>query len=286
MWHDIAAHISQVTGQVFKGTHQRSVGGGSINQAYALVDGTQPYFVKINQASRFTMLEAEARGLQQILATQTIQVPRPICWGTTGESAYLVLEWLDLGYGTHRSWQEMGQKLAAMHRVTSDKGFGWEWNNTIGSTPQINIWTRSWVEFFTEHRLRYQFQFARRHGGYFPDQDQLLGAIPEILADHHLQPSLVHGDLWSGNAGATKLEEPVIFDPATYFGDREVDIAMTELFGSFPSDFYRAYNEAFPLDPGYKRRKILYNLYHILNHFNLFGGSYEHQANHMIASLF
>jgi fructosamine-3-kinase len=285
MWNQIAAHIHQVTGQPFTAQHHRPVGGGSINQAYALVGQEQFFFVKINESTQLTMFEREALGLRQIAATQTIRVPQPICWGTVSGSAYLVLEWLDIGYGTHHAWQEMGRKLAAMHRVVSDHGFGWNWDNTIGATPQVNTWMSQWVDFFTEQRIRYQFQLAQERGGHFPDRDRLLAAIPEILADHHPQPSLVHGDLWSGNATITKLGEPVIVDPAVYFGDREVDIAMTELFGSFPNDFYRAYSETYPLEPGYRRRKTLYNLYHILNHFNLFGGSYEAQANRMIAAL-
>jgi fructosamine-3-kinase len=285
MWTHIAAHISQVTGQSFQASHHRPVGGGSINQAYALLDGNQAYFVKVNQVSCIAMFEAEALGLRKIAETQTIRVPQSICWGMEGSSAYIVLEWMDLGYGTHHAWQAMGHNLAAMHRVTSDSGFGWDLNNTIGSTPQINTWTTNWTEFFIEHRLHYQFQLAKRRGGSFPDQERLIAAIPHLLADHQPQPSLVHGDLWSGNAAVTKLEEPIIFDPALYFGDREVDLAMTELFGSFPTDFYRAYNATFPLEAGYQRRKILYNLYHIINHFNLFGGGYESQANRMISSL-
>lgn len=118
--------------------------------------------------------------------------------------------------------------------------------------------------------------------GSFPNQEKLLAAIPELLADHQVEPALVHGDLWGGNAGCTVSGEPVIFDPATYFGDREVDIAMTELFGGFPAAFYQGYNEVFPLDAGYEQRKTLYNLYHIINHFNLFGGGYASQANRMI----
>lgn len=287
MWDAIAAHISQATGKPFQASHRRSVGGGSINQAYALTDqdGKRSYFVKLNQASQVAMFEAEALGLQQIYDTKTIRVPQPICWGTAANSAYIVMEWLDLGYGDHQAWEEMGRNLAAMHRVTSGKGFGWQQNNTIGSTPQINDWTPTWIEFFTEHRLGYQFQLARRRGGRFPQQDQLLAAIPEILAGHDPIPSLVHGDLWTGNAAVTQQGEPVIVDPAVYFGDREVDLAMSQLFGSFPANFYSAYNEAFSLPPGYPRRKTLYNLYHILNHFNLFGGSYESQANQMIATL-
>jgi fructosamine-3-kinase len=285
MWNQIAQHISQVTGVTFTASHQRPVGGGSVNQAYALVDGSRAYFIKLNQAVRLGMFEAEALGLQQMASTKTVRVPMPICWGTANASAYLVLEWLDLGYGTHRSWQELGTNLAALHRVSSDKGFGWQQNNTIGFIPQHNPWTPTWAEFFTEHRLGYQLRQATQRGGHFPDGERLLSRIPQLLAGHNPIPSLVHGDLWSGNAAMTKLEEPVIFDPAVYFGDREVDLAMTELFGAFPNDFYRAYHLAFPLEPGYERRKHLYNLYHILNHFNQFGGSYEQQANRTIAAL-
>ncbi|MDX2211691.1 MAG: fructosamine kinase family protein [Oculatellaceae cyanobacterium bins.114] len=285
MWNQIAVHIRQATQHDFQITHRRPVGGGSINQAYALVGGDRAYFVKVNDASRVRMFETEAIALRQITKTQTIRVPQPIVWGTANGVSYLVMEWLDLGYGTHQSWQEMGQRLAALHRVTNSQGFGWDQDNVIGATPQPNPWMTDWVEFFTEHRIRHQLQLARRRGGHFPKQDQLLATIPQILADHNPQPSLVHGDLWSGNAVVTQLGEPVIVDPATYFGDREVDLAMTELFGSFPNDFYRAYNDAFPLEPGYQQRKILYNLYHILNHFNLFGGGYESQANRMIESL-
>jgi fructosamine-3-kinase len=285
MWNQIADQISQVTGQPVQIAQRRSVGGGSINQAYVISGGTSAYFVKLNQASKVAMFEAEALGLKQMAASQTIRVPQPLCWGTAEQSAYLVLEWLDLGYGSDQSWATMGRNLAAMHRVTSDQGFGWLQNNTIGETPQINAWTESWLEFWTEHRLGYQFRLANRRGGHFPLQNQLLAALPDLLAGHEPQPSLVHGDLWSGNAAVTQPGEPVIFDPATYFGDREVDLAMTQLFGSFPANFYQAYQDAWPLPSGYAQRKILYNLYHILNHFNLFGGSYASQANQMIATL-
>ncbi|HEY9647792.1 MAG TPA: fructosamine kinase family protein, partial [Chroococcidiopsis sp.] len=152
MWNDITQHISHVTGKPFQGTHRRSVGGGSVNQAYAVVDGDRAYFVKLNEAARLGMFEAEALGLQQVAATQTIRVPVPVCWGVAGNSSYIVLEWLDLGYGTHRSWQEMGQRLAALHRITSPHGFGWERDNTIGFIPQVNPWTTTWTEFFTHHR--------------------------------------------------------------------------------------------------------------------------------------
>lgn len=285
MWNQIAAHIGQVTGTSFEGSDRRSVGGGCINQGYRLAGGDIVYFVKLNQASELGMFEAEAAGLQQMQQTGTIRVPSPICYGVEGGSAYIVLEWLTLGRGNERSWQRMGQKLATMHQANVADRFGWERNNTIGSTTQINTWTADWTTFWVEHRLGYQLKLAQRRGGHFPLQNQLLAAVPHLLADHTPQPSLVHGDLWSGNAAVTDADEPVIFDPATYVGDREVDLAMTELFGGFPASFYQGYRQVLPIDDGYQQRKPLYNVYHILNHFNLFGGSYEAQANRMMSQL-
>ena len=285
MWNTIAQHISQSTHRAFQVRDRRSVGGGSINQAYSITDGEHTYFLKLNQASQAAMFEAEALGLKQIAESLTIRAPAPICWGVADSSAYIVMDWFDFGYGGESAWQMMGRQLAAMHRVRSAKGFGWNQQNTIGATPQKNPWTATWAEFFGEHRIRYQFQLASRRGGHFPRQEALLAAIPSLLAGHDPHPGLVHGDLWSGNAAVTKTGEPVLLDPAVYFGDREVDIAMTELFGGFPTAFYRGYEEAYPLEDGYQQRKILYNLYHILNHFNLFGGGYGSQANRMIDQL-
>lgn len=285
MWNQIAAHICQATRQPFEICDRRSVSGGCINQGYAVSDGDRTYFVKLNQASQIAMFAAEAAGLQDMLATQSIRVPQPICYGTEGNTGYLVLEWLELGRGSSAAWEEMGRQLATMHKATHSSSFGWQQDNTIGSTPQLNRWTASWTEFWTEQRIGYQLQLAKRRGGHFPQADRLLTAIPDLLAGHTPQPSLVHGDLWSGNAAVLVSGEPVMFDPATYWGDREVDIAMTELFGGFPAEFYRGYDQVLPLNAGYPQRKTLYNLYHILNHFNLFGGSYAAQANRMMEQL-
>jgi len=285
MWTRIASHIAEATSQAFEGKQHRSVSGGCINQATALSDGSRTFFVKGNDAAKVAMFEAEAMGLKEIYKTKTIRVPQPVCWGTESGSSYLVLEWLELGHAKAQVWEAMGQQLAAMHRVTSTNGFGWHQQNTIGATPQVNSWTSDWAEFFTEHRIGYQLTLAKRRGDNFPQQADLLAAIRQLLFKHQPQPALVHGDLWSGNAAATQLGEPVLLDPAVYFGDREVDLAMTELFGGFPKTFYQGYEQALPLAPGYERRKTLYNLYHILNHFNLFGGSYLAQANRMIEQI-
>jgi fructosamine-3-kinase len=285
MWTQIAAQISQVTGKKIQVDRHRSVSGGCINQGYALTGNDSIYFVKINQASQVEMFAAEALGLKQMLATQTIRVPQPICWGIADSASYIVLEWLEFSQESSHSWEEMGCRLASMHKVGSASQFGWERNNTIGSTPQVNTWTDNWADFFAEYRIGYQLTLAQRRGGNFPERSQLVTVVRDFLVDRQPQPSLVHGDLWSGNVAVTVSGEPVILDPATYYGDREVDIAMTELFGGFPAAFYRGYNQVWALEEGYQQRKTLYNLYHILNHFNLFGGGYASQANQMIQQI-
>lgn len=283
LWRDISLHIGQVLGQTFVVQEHRPVGGGSINSTYVLTGEEHRYFVKLNQAQCLPAFTAEVLGLNHIAQTAAIRVPQPLCTGTIGDYSYLVMEWLPLnGRG---DWAELGRQLARLHQQGRSDQFGWFENNTIGSTPQLNPWTADWCTFFSQHRIAYQLQLAQRQGGHFPRGQELLQSIPHLLSEHQPFPSLVHGDLWSGNAGFTASGEPVIFDPAAYFGDREVDLAMTELFGGFPPQFYQGYEEIFPLNAGYPKRKILYNLYHILNHFNLFGSSYAAQANRMIEKI-
>ena len=282
MWTKIAQAITQATEKTFAIADTRSVSGGCINQGYKISGNGTEYFVKLNDASQVEMFAAEALGLKQMYDTQTITVPQPICWGTAENSSYIVLQWLDLGAGNSQSWIEMGRQLAAMHRQGTSDRFGWERNNTIGSTPQINTWTDNWADFFAEHRIGYQLKLAKRRGGSFPDTNKVVHAVRDKLADRQPEASIVHGDLWSGNAAIASDGAPVILDPATYYGDRETDIAMTELFGGFPAAFYRGYNEAWQLDSAYQQRKSIYNLYHVLNHFNLFGGGYANQAKRIL----
>ena len=291
MWDEIEGAIAARTGQGLGGVRRRSVGGGCINQAYGLADQAgRSFFVKLNRAERLDMFEAEALGLQDMRRSGAIALPKPLCWGVAGSSSYIVLEWLELGGRRGEAWDAMGRQIAVMHRWQSEAQrdcprFGWGQDNTIGATPQPNGWMGSWVEFFRDRRLGFQLKLARRKGGSFSWGDRLLEAVPDILQGHDPQPSILHGDLWSGNAAITADGRPVIFDPATYWGDREADLAMTELFGGFPAGFYRGYRAEWPLSPGYEQRKTLYNLYHILNHFNLFGGGYASQADAMARSL-
>jgi fructosamine-3-kinase len=181
----------------------------------------------------------------------------------------------------------MGRLLAHLHRTTGPR-FGWKRDNTIGSTPQLNAWTDRWVDFLRDQRLGYQLQLAAQqdYGTRLQSKgERLCAGLDAFFSAYQPVPSLLHGDLWGGNAGYLTSGEPVVFDPAVYYGDREADLAMTELFGGFGADFHAAYREAWPLDPGYGTRKTLYNLYHILNHAHLFGGGYVGQAQSMLDRL-
>lgn len=284
-WDDIAAAIRDATGGGFTVDASAPVGGGCINQAYRLQGDGEAYFVKLNDARALDMFEAEAEGLAEMADAGAIRVPRPITTGISGASSFIVMEYLDLGGRADPA--AAGAQLAAMHRTVSDR-FGWHRDNTIGSTPQINTRDEDWVAFWREHRLGYQLGLAERRGlgrRAVSRGERLLEAFGALFTDYRPQPSLLHGDLWGGNAGADAQGNPVIFDPATYYGDRETDIAMTELFGGFGGGFRQAYDSVWPLDAGYPVRKTLYNLYHILNHYNLFGGGYGGQAEGMIDRL-
>jgi fructosamine-3-kinase len=226
------------------------------------------------------MFSAEAAGLEAIRGTSTLRAPRPIAWGTAGERSWLALEFISFAPAGPRGGALLGEQLAAMHRCSA-RAFGWERDNTIGATLQPNTWMADWAAFFRDQRIGHQLRLARKaglQGSVLERLQRLLEAIPLLLQGHKPQPSLLHGDLWGGNWGMASDGNPVVFDPAVYYGDREADLAMTELFGGFDSRFYQAYQHAWPLDPGYQSRKELYKLYHILNHFNLFGASYAGQA--------
>lgn len=280
----IAEHISKATGQPATLSDTTPIGGGCINSAIKLTtrEGAH-YFVKTNSASLLDMFEAEHDGLAEIAATQTIRVPRPICTGTAQNTAYIVLEHIPMGSSGDPA--QMGEQLAKLHRHGTAKQYGWHRDNTIGSTPQHNTWTDNWIDFYREHRLSYQIDLARKNGLTLTGANKLLHQLPAFFDTYTPQPSLLHGDLWGGNASYTQDGAPIIYDPATYYGDREAEIAFTELFGGFGRSFYQAYNHTWQLHPDYPRRKDLYNLYHILNHYNLFGGGYGTQAQQIISRL-
>lgn len=287
MWQSIERAISAATGQPFKVCSQRAITGGCINEAVCLHGEARSYFIKLNQPDRLAMFEAEAAGLEAIGASHSLQAPRAIAWGVDSKNSWLAMEYLAFASARSDTNALLGRQLAAMHRCSA-AAFGWDRDNTIGRTPQPNARSQDWAEFFAEQRLGFQLALAEHNGapGRVVNRGQLLlGRVPWFFRHYQPQPSLLHGDLWGGNWAADTRGQPVIFDPAVYFGDREADLAMTELFGGFDESFYLAYNAAWPLDGGYQVRKVLYQLYHILNHFNLFGGAYARQAESMIERL-
>ena len=236
-------------------------------------------FVKRGPPGFAPMYAAEADGLAALRGAG-VRAPEPHAHGVRGGEAFIEME--RLGLGASADWTPLAHMLAGLHRNTG-KRFGWENDNWIGLSPQKNGWSDDWGAFWRERRLEPQLTMARSNGLSI-DCAALVQQLPVFFKDHRPQASLLHGDLWSGNIGFTR-EGPVVFDPAVYYGDREADLAMTELFGGFPPEFYAAYAQAWPLDPGYSKRKDLYNLYHVLNHANLYGGSYAAQAARMITRL-
>ncbi|KAF0652193.1 fructosamine-3-kinase [Cyanobium sp. Copco_Reservoir_LC18] len=279
------------------------MGGGCIHSAWRLdlADGRR-LFAKTNGVSSLPLLEAEAEGLRA-LATAAGEagprVPVPLACGLAGASAVLVLPWLDLSRGRFAAdelpWRRLGAALATLHRhsltrrcVAEDRvgaAFGWPRDNVIGSFPQRNGWEADWGRFFVQRRLAPQLEHLVRSGQPLRQGSVLLERAGQWLADHQPDPCLVHGDLWSGNAAISGDGLGVIFDPAVHRADREVDLAMARLFGGFPEAFFEGYQETWPLPSGHRPRRDLYNLYHLLNHANLFGGSYVGQSQACLDAL-
>jgi protein-ribulosamine 3-kinase len=275
-----------VDGSRFVIESRAAAGGGCINECFAIRGGKRAYFVKVNAPGKGDMFAAEVAGLSEIAKSRALRVPLPVCHGASAVASWIVLEYLDLVPADDNGMRALGEGLARMHRVTAPR-HGWVRDNTIGSTLQPNGGAEEWLTFWRERRLGHQLKLAEKRGDtrLIDNGARLMAKLPAIFTGYRPVPSLLHGDLWSGNAAMTTGGDPVVYDPAVYFGDREADLAMTELFGGFTSTFYGAYRSEFPLDAGYSTRKTLYNLYHVLNHWNLFGGGYGAQAGRMIEEL-
>ncbi len=260
------------------------VSGGCIHECLKLEgedsEGKTTHFAKIAETERVPLLVAEAEGLAAIAKVGAVRTPDRVAQGSDEEHGWLILEWLDLEPLSALSGAALGKALAAQHRAAFPR-FGWEKDNYIGATVQGNGWHDDWLAFWREHRLHAQLRLAAKNR--YPSKmidrgERLLADCEAFFTSHAPGPSLLHGDLWGGNAAALTDGTPVVFDPAVYCGDREADVAMTQLFGGFPKDFLAAYREAWPLDDGYPVRRDFYNLYHVLNHANLFSGAYVDQS--------
>jgi fructosamine-3-kinase len=286
-WLDIERDIARATAESFRIERRAAVSGGCIHSAWKVEGADQCWFVKTNDGGKFGLFEAEARGLEALVHIALLRVPRPLCVGRNADASWIVMEHIELESRTAACDALLGAQLAALHRHTGSS-FGWHRDNYIGSAPQMNGWADSWPAFWRERRLGFQLTLAQKNG--YAGKLQTIGAkllerIDRFFTSYAPAPALLHGDLWSGNAASDTQDSPVVFDPAVYQGDREADIAMTELFGGYSRSFYSAYDEAYPRDAGYWVRKNLYSLYHVLNHLNLFGGGYLRQAEQMIEGL-
>jgi len=268
----------------------RSVSGGDISQAARVEAGSDAFLVKWHtnpprpQPGWPGMFDAEARGLQLLASTKTLRVPKVLGFGEPAgvSPAFIVTEWIERGGDSQPAAAALGAGLAALHRHAAAT-YGLDHHNYCGATPQDNTPCQSWIEFYGERRLGYQLELAVRHG-LMPRPrrkrlERVIASLDRWIDETACRPSLLHGDLWGGNWLAGADEEPVLIDPAVYYGDREAELAMCRLFGGFLPDFYYAYDRAWPPAPGRDERVQLYQLYHILNHLNLFGEGYGGQVD-------
>lgn len=263
-----------------------AVAGGSIGRCYKLTtQHNKYYFLKIYSGSRAApMIGAEVQGLTEINKSQALRVPQIISHGQN----YLLLEYIQTAEIKPCFWQKLAHGLVKLHSYKAEE-FGFEQNNFIGTSPQMNSYEKTWVEFFWNNRIEYQWQLARANSLSTHKLDQkiesLKSVLPELFQGIDVVPSLLHGDLWSGNYLCDQQQQPVLIDPAVYYGHFESDLAMTKLFGGFANDFYARYFEQRPQAQNYAKREALYQLYHILNHLNLFGSSYYQQSLTLLSQI-
>ena len=275
-------HVHELIGSPIQRVGERIQ--GPFHSAYKIQSNMCDYFVKM--CTRQHYLESEAKNLKIIRGTNTIRVPEVIALGCFGSTEILVMEYLNL-QTEQASYSKLAEQLGNLHTIVSPE-YGLEYNNFIGATTQINTRCHNWYKFFKLQRLEKQLDSIVKstdNRDLFSLAKRLIDKLPNLLEAHNPPPSLLHGDLWHGNIGFIEQGVPVIFDPSVYYGDRETDIAMTRLFGGFPPEFYEAYLGSWPLPSGWELRETVYNIYHILNHINLFGYGYLDRAERMMRSV-
>jgi protein-ribulosamine 3-kinase len=276
---EICKLLKPVFGQEVKVQSSSQTEGGCINQTHILqLTNGERVFLKQNSHPPVDFFAIEAKGLDILRqAVKGPRIPKPLAWQDSDKPTFLILEYIEKSSPTLDFPVCFARSLAELHRNTHHS-FGLDHDNYIGSTPQNNTQDTDGIAFFRDQRLGYQQELARKSGKLPVSIDKSLSKLCDRLENYldisGEKPALLHGDLWSGNYFPDRDQTPCIFDPAVYFGLREADLAMTELFGRLPQQFYDAYHDTFPLNPGYEERKDLFNLYHLLNHLNLFGGSY------------
>ena len=272
----------------------RSVGGGCISQAERVsvrdrAGERHTLFVKSNSPEFHDNFAAEWDGLSRLAETRTIRVPEPVAVGTVGGRAWLVMRWIESARTGGAFFDAFGRDLAAMHRASRGRRIGLDRDNYLGSARQVNTPSESWAEFVAEHRIGFQLRWAVDQGladaALRRDVEAIVARMPQLLSGRAETTSLLHGDLWSGNYLADASGRPVILDPAVYYGCRETEFGMIQLFGGCGQAFYDAYQQAWPMPEGWRRRVEVYVLYHLLNHLNLFGTSYAAQCRRTAAAI-
>lgn len=286
-WQPVIELIAFKSGDSFRLESAEPISGGCINAAFKLTMATgETFFVKRNSRALLPMFQAEICGLQALAETKKVRVPTPLGTVQSAEHAFLVMSWISHGPSHGSTHERLGRELAELHRHSAAKEFGFEIDNFIGSSPQPNDWSSSWKKFFVEHRIEYQLRIAKSNGfgSSFRNPKRLLKNIEDLLSDSP-KPSLIHGDLWSGNFIVDSDGDPVLIDPAPYWADREAEFGIVTMFGGFKESFFAAYRESYPFESGFERRLLAYQLYHYLNHLNLFGESYLAQVQKIIAKI-
>lgn len=285
-WQNLLRILREHDIDVADAAAQHAVAGGAITTAGRVTARDRRLFLKTAPAAQYPMLAAEAEGLKALEAAGAVRVPEVLALDCRNGDSLLALEWLELEPPDAAIDRLFGEQLARLHRTVAER-YGWHRDNTIGLTPQHNRWAEDWLSFFDEHRLGFQLDLAARNGfaGSLQAQGRKLrGRLEPFFRGYSPPASLLHGDLWAGNYAASG-GAPVIYDPAVHYGDRESDIAMTRLFGGFGPAFYTAYAQAWPMAAGHEQRMLLYQLYHVLNHLNLFGSGYLRRAQDLIDRL-
>ncbi|XCF05683.1 fructosamine kinase family protein [Tamlana crocina] len=286
MQNDLKIHLSGILNEDI--CSMSPVHGGDISTAYKIETATNAYFLKTNQASSaLTMFEIEANGLNLIGSTNTIKTPKVLFCNRFGNHAFLLMEFIESKSPSAKDFEHLGQQLAQLHQCSS-KNFGLETDNFIGSLPQSNTQHSNWVDFYIHERLQPQFKLAhQKHlltSSEIPSVKKMNNSLSPLFKN--IKPSLLHGDLWSGNYLISKDGTPYLIDPAVYFGHNEVDIAMSKLFGGFGESFYQSYVEIFPFSDETSARIDIYQLYYLLVHLNLFGNSYRNSVKTILEKYF
>lgn len=284
MWKSISQVLADQLGAYYFIKQKHKVHTGEMHEAWLIDDGIQPVFVKVNEKAYRSMFRAEADQLSLLAKTNSIRVPQVYGVGCSQNHSFLLLEALPFQPPSEQSMAEFGTQLAQLHQWREVEHYGLDFDTWLGSIYQPNAWSENWAKFFSEQRIGWQLQLCKEKGLQFANIDELVSLVARRLAKHQPKPSLLHGNLWVENC-AMANHQTFTYDPACYWGDRECDLAFSELFQPFPEKFYQNYHRTFPFDDGYSQRKKLYQLYYLLNFSHRFSGHYTHLTRKMIAEL-